>query len=319
LLLIGAEISLRANGIKPWPDTRGKPVVTPGGKLTAQHPLLGYSHLPGAYTVTLPSGFSYQATHLPNGLRITHPLETYGRNKLKREIWIFGCSFTYGLALNDSQTYPWLLQEHFPEYEVVNFGVEGYGTVHSAIQLKEALKAANPAAVILAYAGFHDERNTFSRTRRKLFTRWNSLGPLSQPYAWLDAGNSLHFGFGEVWYREFPLAAVSSAALLMDMKYDELEGRFFRSHEVAEALVLYMAELAKTHGAKFFVAGIDRSAAAEQMLKFVRGRGISAIDISVDLKDSENNSGPHDALHPSALAARRYADRLEEFLRRRLQ
>jgi len=40
------------------------------------------------------------------------------------------------------KTFPWLLQERFPQYEVVNFGLNGYSTVQSLIQLREALGRA---------------------------------------------------------------------------------------------------------------------------------------------------------------------------------
>ena len=138
-------------------------------KFFSKHPTLGYSHIAGKFTVTLGDGYSFKVTHLPNTLRITHPLNTYGQEDLqKEEIWIFGCSFTHGWSLNDQETYPWFIQQRFPEYEVINFGVSGYGTIHSLIQLNEALeKGRRPKIAVLTYGSLHDERNVFLRNPPK--------------------------------------------------------------------------------------------------------------------------------------------------------
>jgi hypothetical protein len=53
------------------------------------------------------------------------------------------------------------------------------------------------------------------------------------------------------------------------------------------------------------------------MLRQARTAGIQAVDISVNRQDPRNTNLPHDA-HPSALANRKYADRLDKLLRARL-
>jgi hypothetical protein len=135
-----AEIVLRVAGYKPWQIENVDVAVEPKGNFFTKDSELGYKHLPGKFKVTLNGNYSFNATHLNNSLRITHPLNTYNQSSKKPEIWILGCSFTYGWSLSDSETYAWLLQEKLPKYEIVNFGVNGYGTLHSFIQFKEALK-----------------------------------------------------------------------------------------------------------------------------------------------------------------------------------
>ena len=161
---VAAELLARLYGIEPW-DVPDLPIhVTPGGRFYATHPKLGYTHLPGAFLVTLPDGYAFRVTHLPNTLRVTHPLPTAAPEHPKPEIWLFGCSFTHGWSLNDQETYPWRLQERFPASAVVNYGVGGYGTIHALLQLWAALHTrAPPVVAIYAYAGFHDERNTVLR------------------------------------------------------------------------------------------------------------------------------------------------------------
>ncbi len=314
LFVAGAEVVLRTKGYSPWQKPEVSVQVDPGGKFFRKHPTLGYSHYPGRFNVTLSSGHSFNVTHLPNTLRITHPIDSYKKSERKEEIWIFGCSFTHGWTINDDETYPWLLQERFPEYDVINFGVDGYGTIHSLLQFREALKTTTPKVVVLAYAGFHDERNTFSRIRRKEIAPWNRLGPLVQPYARLTQEGDLQHGFADVEYLEFPLMKHLALAHYIELKYNGLEFERHQSHSVSKALVEEMAKLAMKSEVKFIVANIAKGRA---MLDFAEKHGISSIDISVDPRLPENTNRPHDN-HPSAIANKKYADKLENFLRAHL-
>lgn len=312
LFLASAEFALRKMGMKPWQMREVNIQVEPGGRFFTKHPSLGYTHIPGQFKVTLGSDYSFQASHLPNTLRITRPLASYGGSSQKPEIWVFGCSFTYGWSLNDEQTYPWLLQERLPEYEIINFGVNGYGTTHSLIQLRQALESTRPPkVVVLAYADFHDERNTFVRMWRKLVAPMNKLGPLAQPYARLGPDGSLRYSLAEVEYTGFPLMSHSALVHFLEGMWNRVEHKLHRSHQVSEALVMEMASLARKHDVKFVLASI---APDRRMLEFTKQNGIPGVDISVDISASEYNNLPHDS-HPSAIANIKYADKLEPFLK----
>jgi hypothetical protein len=276
-----------------------------------RHPTLGYSHIPGRVTVALDSSFSFAVTHAADTLRITHPIDGRDASTPRDEIWIFGGSFTHGWSLDDDETYPWLLQARFPEYEIVNFGVSGYGTIHSLIQFREALETRTPKVAILAYARFHDARNTFLRNRRKGIAPWNRLGPLVQPFARLDRNGRLNYGFADVVYTEFPMMRRSALAHFIEMQYNQLEARWYRSHDVSKALVKDMAALAARHGVTFIVVNISRGGA---MLDVAASIGLPHVDMSVDRSLPENTNLPHDG-HPSAVANRTYADTLEPVLR----
>jgi hypothetical protein len=115
LTLAAAEVLARFMGIQPWTNADLGIRVSPGGRLFTPHPTRGYTQLPGSFVVTLRDGYSFTLTHLPSGLRITHPLWTYTHTRSKPEIWIFGCSFTHGWSLQDHETYPWLLQTRLPD------------------------------------------------------------------------------------------------------------------------------------------------------------------------------------------------------------
>ena len=306
-----AEAALRLKGFEPWHGTAVAVKVEPGGKFYQPHPTLGYTHIPGRYTVFF-WDTAFAATHLPNTLRVTQPVESYNDSRTKEEVWIFGCSFTHGWGLQDNETYPWLLQQRMPEYEFVNFGVGGYGSIHSLIQFREALKNKTPRVAVLAYANFHDERNTLARQRRKWVVTGRNLGPIAQPYARLNGPGNLRYSFTAVEYTEFPLMRYSALGNFIEDKYNQLEVGLVHSREVSELLVLEMAKIAGEHKVRFIVAGIFASAGTRKMLQFAQDHGIASVDISVDLKVPENRLPDE---HPSAVANRIFADKLESFLK----
>jgi hypothetical protein len=315
LTLAGAEILARLTGIRPWAKADLQIHVMPGGRLFTPHPTRGYTQLPGTFVVTLRDGYSFTMTHLPSGLRITHPLATPTDTRSKPEIWIMGCSFTHGWSLNDQETYPWLLQNRLLEYEVVNYGMEGYGTLHALLQLREALTTQRPPRVVVyAYASLHDGRNTFLRNRRKTIAPWNRLGPLLQPYVWLDRNGHLHSAMATVEYTEFPLMRYSAFVHFLEMTYNRLEDSWSHSHQVSQRLLLEMAELANQYHMEFIVAIIAEDARSREMLAFAQAQGLMWVDISVNSSRPEYTNGPHDS-HPSPLANAYYAERLEAFLR----
>jgi len=315
VLFGGGELIARMKGMRPWHVGSVPVQVEPGGKFFRKHPALGYAALPGQFTVSLlQKNYSFHVTHLPNGLRVTHPLNTYDASVDKPEIWILGCSFTHGWSLNDEDTYPWRLQERLPEYEVVNFGFSGYGTIHSLIQFREALaKKKTPEIAVLAYADIHDERNTFLRKRRKSIAPWNKLGPLVQPYARLDSKEKLQYYLAKVEYAEFPLMRYSALSHFLEIKWNELEQKMQQSRKVSEALVLEINKFAQQHGVKFILATIGT---APDMLAFAEEHGIPNVDISVSFRNNPRYMNlPYDG-HPSPLAAKKYAENLETFLRK---
>lgn len=72
-----------------------------------------------------------------------------------------GCSFTFGHALNDQDSWPWQLQERLPRYRVMNTADMGYGTDQAllAAERQVNLSPGRTAAVILGFGDFQIERN----------------------------------------------------------------------------------------------------------------------------------------------------------------
>jgi len=314
--LLAAEVLARARGHRPWTPDPVAADVEPGGSLYRPDPTLGYALRPGSYDVTLASGLRFHATHDAEGHRTTAAAGAGDGGAPDRpEIWIFGDSFSYGWAVGDEQTYPWLLQTAFPRHRVVNFAVGGYGTLQALLQLEAALRShPHPALVVLAHNFFHDARNTFSRLRRREVAPWNRLGTIGHPLARVAPGGELAFGSAPVAYAELPLMRRSALANLAATAWDVLDDRRLHSHEVTRALLERFTAAARAGGTPVVVVTLEASPANAPILGFAASLGARTADVSVDLRRRENTNLPHDG-HPSPLAHRRYAKRLAPVIR----
>lgn len=312
LFIFFAEILLRKKGYEPWHSEAGSVVIEPGNKFVVEHPVLGYIYLPGKFKITLNGASCFNATHSSNGLRVTSSADYCKEPVLKDEIWIFGCSFAYGWGLSDNETFPWLLQEKLPKFEIVNFGTFGYGTIHALFQFKEAIiKRHKPRVIILTYASFHDERNVFMRKRRKTVVVWRGLGNLSQPYARLSYDGKLDYGMAKAGYHDFFLSRYSSFANWLENRFNIIENYFSHSRQISRAIIKELSVLCKANEIELVVAGIISDPLTRNMLKYCAEEGISTVDISVDMNNKENKL---DDGHPNFIANKKYANKLFNFL-----
>jgi hypothetical protein len=321
LLAVGivGEATLRLLGFKPdISDPRSLVRVVPGGKYYRADDYLGYTHLPGSFRVSLPTGYSFQTTHDSNTLRITHPSEEDYQYSPKDKLWIFGCSVTHGWSINDRETYPWKLQKDIPGYDVVNYGVSGYGTIHSLLQLERDLKTKRkPKIVILAYMSMHDARNTLTASRRKAATVFNFLGPVCQPYASLDKNGLLVISRPvDVVYHKVPFNTVSALIHFLERAFNTIEAKFSNSHEVTRAIISEMETVCRKDSIVFILAGIDNDRLTHEMLDYFRGKGVLTIDISLDNRSGKFSNLPFDA-HPNGLANTLYAQKLADFIKQK--
>jgi hypothetical protein len=318
IFFLASEVVCRIAGIAPLRRSSLIDAQTFSRSFFRKDGILGFANTPGRFVIAATQGhYQFTITHLADSLRITRPLDNYNHNHprpSKGAIWIFGCSLTHGWSLDDTQTYSWLLQERFPDFDVVNFGVGGYGTIHSLLQLKEAVKSRRPPAiVILAYASFHDERNVMSRNWRLLVAPQNGVSEIDHVFARFDDRGQLKIGKIRV---DHPPALIEHSALarLIEINLGILEDRQLRAHEVSEALIAEMNQITSAAGGQFVLANILGDSS---ILKFAAKQGIPGVNIAVDLTMKENNNLPYD-LHPSAIANQKYAAKLGDFIARYL-
>lgn len=315
LLLCMAEGALRLLGFEPFVPVVTKVYSTPKNNLIpdAQY---GLALNPGRFQVYLNDQLSYQATHLADGTR-----STGAQAERSAEIHIYGCSLTYGMGIDDSLSYPALLQASLKNFSIKNFSVPGYGTVHSLLQLREQLKnGSQPELILLAYSSLHDARNQLSGIQQKYWSQTldktihAELDEAKFPYARLKNENleikakSIH-DFSKPW----SLSQYSVLIYRLEMSISNIQYGFVDKYEISEKVIREIQLLCAQYQIPMLLLGLDKSDSVKKLRNFARGQSLPFLDISIDLDDPQYNLKPHDA-HPNARAHQYYAEKIREAL-----
>jgi len=319
LLIIGLELILRNKGIKPKTVTKEKSEIIPKGKLYEAHPRLGFIFKPGSFQININDRFEFSANHNEDGHRITSANRDNGNHSDKPEMWIFGCSFTYGWLVEDEETFPWLIQEQLKDWQVTNFGVSGYSILQSYLQFKETIKEdAPPQIVILAYGSeIHDKRNTLARKRKKSFTRLERTSPFLIPCGCINKNGEFKIKYKSTKYIGFPFSSYSALMSRLEYSFDTRYDNRLNSKEVAKRILLEFNRLCDKVDSIFIVAGIHEGKATRKMLNYCDKQGMKTLNMSIDRGKNhpEHSFYPHDD-HPSPLAHKKYADKILQYLER---
>ena len=164
LTVVCFEIALLVLGYRRYQTEDYKVEVTPSYAYEANDSL-GISLKEGNYSVTLNDSVHFKTTHTSKNQRLT---PRTGKDTLAdRTVAFLGCSFTYGYGVNNDETFVSALQSQHPNWSLQNYGVIGYGTVQSYIQLEEIIRKGETDAVILNFSSYHFMRNTLTQTYRK--------------------------------------------------------------------------------------------------------------------------------------------------------
>ncbi|MEX0778249.1 MAG: hypothetical protein WD491_04840 [Balneolales bacterium] len=273
---------------------------------------LGLKHNPGEYKISLLDGASFVTTHGNDTLRVTYPNYNHNkRNSSQDEIWIFGCSCTYGWTLNDYETYPWLMQNKLSEFRVINFGVNEYSTVQSLMQLQKALKnRPKPKYVVVAYSHLHDHHNIYQNywksIYQKLVGRENE--PVNIPYCTVDKEGNLHFS------KKIAKSSSHNSAIsnYLEIKLSKFREWYYKSHLVSKGLMEEFMKICESQRIKLIVGGLDDCRLTKNMLIYCKREGISALLMSANLKSLAIDK--QDPSYPNANTNIKYAERLTEFI-----
>jgi hypothetical protein len=325
-----AEGALRVMGYRPYHFPPFSIVAEPATTLVP-HAEWGLALRPGKFTVTMNEALTYHATHLPDSLRGPAPIVFDTLLDLEN-IHFYGCSFTYGMGVDDEETFSHLLQQKtLSRTRIRNLGVPGHGTLQSYLRLRAELSAGRrPNRVFLCYAAFHDERNVLSpHYREHLHYGFLNMSPAVSeefsggtgadfPYGQLS-GDSLVIQAVEVTEIFKPLPLRESSALvnlvqsiLLEKQHAALDGE-----AVTLAIIQKMQALCQAEGIPFTVLSITGDADTKAALARFKEAGIPVFDMGIDIGSPRYNNHPHDS-HPNPLAHRIYADSLLDYLRRRL-
>ncbi len=118
-----------------------------------------------------------------------------------KRVAVYGCSFTYGSALADDETFCALLQQARPDLRILNRGIGGHGTVQNLLQLRRDIAAGAVDAAVFAVISDHKYRNVPhpQRMRQFLSPDWDQLGVEHVPVARFGAGGAMRIVYVPLW------------------------------------------------------------------------------------------------------------------------
>jgi hypothetical protein len=274
--LILSECLLRMLGFEPW---RYRHLDTDAPTLYEYDPVLGWRNKPGKYVLGPyhPAGKPVHMTFYENGHRLTGiDSETAGG-----DIVIVGGSYSQGLAVSDSETYAWKLQEKYPSLRVVNYGTGGYGGYQSLLVLERELpRMASPKIVLYGFIGHHEVRNVVPESWLRRLSSHSRSRRVSVPYATFDENRKLVRHPPET-YLSFPFRETSALVALIEQACVKLRSmdRYKQRKTVSEAVLLQMDKVSRKNGATLIVVILQcKKYIKEHYINFLKQKNIQFID-----------------------------------------
>ena len=108
--------------------------------------LLGWSHKPGQRARFVQYDFQVDVSINRLGLRDS---EYSARKGERHRLLVIGDSFAWGFGVEHDERFTEVLEERHPEWEVINAGVNGYGTDQELLYLKDRGMSLDPDVVLL--------------------------------------------------------------------------------------------------------------------------------------------------------------------------
>ncbi len=216
--------------------------------------ILGWKPKPGKH-LFLPwseGGGRTELTILDDGSRFNGQI-----NSLKKQKIVFiGGSLTQGQAVDDTETFPWMLQKKINNYKIKNYGVGGYGGTQSLLKLKNIFEEqSNIKLVIYGFIPHHEIRNIASGSWMYLLKK-NSRGTggkVRLPYASLEKNNiRIH---KPKKYFEIPFGDKSALVAKIEKRILKI-GSFKRSlkkNEISKKIILDMKKISKQNQSEFIL------------------------------------------------------------------
>lgn len=320
LIPICFEIALRIISAKPYIQEDYQIQSVP------EKPFLGDDSLaiilkPGVYNITLNKKHTFVATHTKKGFRKVSFLNS--SDSIQPKIAMLGCSFTYGFGVNDDEHFTSILQKKHQQYQFINYGVIGYGTTHSYLQLQKLDKQKEfPKMVVLNFATDHFNRNILNNYyRRALKIGFNrSLGASKSvmekakyPYI---LNSDLEIGY-ENWseiYKDWKGRSTFSSINWLQTTKDKIEDNTKKDVELSVTLMLEMNAICKKNNAKFIVNLLDKNTKSEFLKSMLTKNSIDFLTVDFNFKNKRLTNYPYDN-HPNKKGHQLIADKINNKLK----
>lgn len=246
-----------------------------------QDRILGWKPKPGVYDYP---GYTAQQnnirlTILEDGRRATKISSQPAHNTKNQTILFTGCSFTFGKAISDHETFAWKLQTKYPSLDIRNYGVSGHSTYQTLLRLREILpQIKTPKIIVYGFIKDHEIRNVAPDS-------WLPDRLMPIPFVFLDSKDNI---VESKTQRFFPLPFRNKLAGVMWLeslgKKLLIQDQNIKTEKMPIAttkLVQELNYLSNKFGAKFHMVILNAPLESRQYyLELMPKLGISIIDCS---------------------------------------
>lgn len=291
--------------------------------------ILGFALSDGQHQVSINDSLVYNCTHSPDSTRITSLAQI--TSKQLPSIHIHGCSFSFGMGVNDEHSYPFVLQSLLDTIATVtNQAVPGHGTVQTLLKLRsQEKKGTLPDLVILNYASFHDERNVLSSTYRQSLTlgfanndnKKEDYQYAKFPYAELNEDKNdfqVKYCNWSDLYKNWTLRTYSSTINFLQTSLERNAYPEKDKQLTTKFILEEIQEICTRNQTQLLLVGIINDKKTAAMLAQFKTSGVNTLMMGIDLTDSHYNNMPYDS-HPNELAHKLFAQKIFPELLRLLQ
>lgn len=254
---------------------------------------LGWSYLPNKSATQTVGDITTPIYLNKNGIRVPHP-DFKLDNRLPSVLFI-GDSFTFGhgLSYEDSFVGKFASHKEIP-YQVVNLGVQGYGSDQSLLALKRYLPQFNTKVVVYTFIEDHILRNS-NYDRRMLIPTARFLG--TKPEFALNSNNVLYLAREAVLYKNYFHSYLFD---FLKIRIGTLLG-FFPPHrvELTKAIIQEMKRYSHEHGVHFVILNWRWT---KNDYNDLHGLGVDIIDTMENAPDDWKKMTLIGGIHPNAQA-----------------
>ncbi len=210
-------------------------------------PDLGWSYVPNKSSIQKTGDISTHVYFEKNGIRVPRPDSQL--ESMKPSVLFIGDSFTFGHGLSYEESFVGKFDalSEVP-YQMINLGVQGYGSDQALLSLKRYLNKFNAKVVVYTFIEDHILRSG-NYDRRMLVPTARFLG--TKPQFALSSDKKLYLARKPLLYKDYINSYVID---FLKMRLGKLTGYSPPyPEELTKAIILEMKRYSNEYGAQFVV------------------------------------------------------------------
>lgn len=312
LLLSEAALRIAGHQAAHAQSKKYQPQISPN-HFFSPHQILGWLTTPGQYYFSTQEGKPiFNCYILPNGDRAT----TTSPVKANKNIHLYGCSYTFGQSVADTQTMAYYLQQALPHNSIKNKAVPAYSLLQMCLRLQQSVAQGDtPHIAIINFGMFNTIRNPrhygWSSNLQQAFTKANPQNKMSfTRYPYQQGTQVAYYPFTQL-QQDWPGRSHSIIINLLNTLYETQHDNAMAATNYSNNIITLkqIIQFCIQHHIKLIVGTFDNNVA--QLLTHASISTQAIIHYHIDTSKPIYNCSPLDPTHPSALAHRLYAQAIK--------